>query len=259
MKQPLTVKPRGATIHSMKKIIEIVSPCVGGGATFVATNLSLIMGRYQDGVAYLEGRQHTDHSLPFYELSLDKHINKKRLVDFSELKSLGKPTDNRVNLYDNVNWAVRLTDSLGEQAVLSEVEPHDIAGRYILWDSGTRNGCREKSCSEPDLILCVIDTLPSKVLAAAENIEELKARYHDKIRWVFNRSEAKTITEAEKFLGIKGDFSISEEAAEKIAESQRVGVALAAKNSEKSRHLPTLSPKIRSEFDEIASYIFTLY
>lgn len=155
----------------MKKIINITGACRGCGATFIAVSLAFVMGRYCDGVTYLEGRAENPGSSPFFELSLDKHIPEKRFADFSLLKDEGKRADVRVNLYGNVNWAVKGPKVRGR----TEILPKDVAGRYILWDSCLwidmlqSGGFSKKTDAavwdapeknyRPDLILCVIGIL----------------------------------------------------------------------------------------------------
>ena len=100
-----------------KKKIYIIGGCRGCGATFVAAGLAFAMGRRPEGekkgIAYLEGVSHDDgpggsgHSLPYYELSLDRHISAGRFSDMFAVKREGKDPSNRLNLYGNVNWAVR--------------------------------------------------------------------------------------------------------------------------------------------------------
>lgn len=260
-------------ITDMKKVIKIIGSSGGCGATFVASSLAFIMGRYCDGVTYLEGCRPAFEPAPFYELSLDKHIPRKRLADFAALKKAGKPTDNRVNLYGNVNWAVRIPEPAGigeaveiaktpacaeDEPVRPPVYPQEVAGRYILWDSRERRAGDEGRCKS-DLILCVIDPLPGRVMAAEKTIKELINRPQHNVLWVFNKGEKKDVMSAEKFLGIRGDFHIPIEPLEKFYAAQRKGVSPADPAGDGSRLLPTLEPKTRQAFDEIASYILTLF
>lgn len=251
----------------MKKVIKIIGSSGGSGATFVASSLAFVMGRYCDGVTYLEGCRPDFEPAPFYELSLDKHIPRKRLADFAALKKAGKPTDNRVNLYGNVNWAVRIPEAAGrpgtsdcaeDESASPPVYPQEVAGRYILWDSRERGAGDEASC-KPDLILCVIDPLPGRVVAAEKTIKELLNRPQHNVLWVFNKGEKKDVTSAEKILGIRGDFHIPAEPLEKFYAAQRKGVSPADPAGDGSRLLPALEPKTRQAFDEIASYILTLF
>ena len=257
--------------HSMKKIINITGACRGCGATFIAVSLVFVMGRYCDGVTYLEGRAENPGSSPFFELSLDKHIPEKRFADFSLLKDEGKRADVRVNLYGNVNWAVKGPKVRGR----TEILPKDVAGRYILWDSCLwidmlqSGGFSKKTDAavldapeknyRPDLILCVIDPLPSRVIASQRRIEAMKDLPGQNVRWIFNRGSKRDVASAEKFLNIRGDFHIPSEPQEKFYEAQRKGTSLADPAGEKNKFFPALEPGARQAFDELASYVLTLF
>lgn len=232
-----------------KKTINIISPCRGSGATFVATTLAFIMGQYQENVTYLEGSHHgAGHSQPFYELSLDKLMWSKGFLDFFELKKVGQKVNNRVNFYQNVNWVTRCSMEFKDVKVF----PKDVAGRYVIWDE-------HDPSEEADLVLCVVDPLPSRVISSAKKIEEYKSEYWNKICWVFNKADSETAREASKFLNIKSDFIIPMEAQENFYKAQNNSVALADPANEKKKLLPHLTPCVKVAFEEITQHILTLY
>jgi hypothetical protein len=244
-----------------KKKINIISGCEGAGATFLATTLAFIMGKYNDRVTYLEGSSHQgNHSLTLHELFLDKYIWNRRFVDFFYMKSQGEPLNNRVNLYKNVNWVVQKTT---EKSNWTLITPNEVAGEYVLWDNPTsisQEELFEKHMGEADLILCVVDVLPSKVLASIGTIEKLKARYLHKTLWLFNKvADSKDKSYAEKFLKIKADYVIDLQPQEDFYKAQRQCISLSDVTAKPMAYAPALLPKIRATMEELAQEILTLY
>lgn len=247
----------------MKKVINIVGTCSGCGATFVALSLAFVMADKTDGVTFLEGRSRDEekfHPAPFYEISLDKHIPKRRFADFYKLKSCGEKTDNRANIFANVNWAVRGPCESGNRqsdenvcpSGASDILPEDVAGKYIIWDD--KNGMERA-----DLILAVIDPLPSKVMASYEKIEEIRNYAEHKVKWLFNGGRKSDVKAAEKFLDIKADFVLPTEPAEKLYEAQKRNTFIADPANRNDKTAPQLSLLMQEKLEEIAVYIKTLY
>lgn len=232
-------------IHK-KKIISIAGACRGAGATFIATSLAFVMAQYEEGVTYLEGCGHEGrHSLPLYELSLDKRISQRRFADFFAMKEEKKPIDNRVNLYKDVNWVVRRS---GGNSLIS---PEEVAGRYIIWDN-------PPDLKNSDLIICVIDILPSKVLAGRETVEHCCKNHKNKTIWLFNRADSqRQVKAAEKFLEIKGDFCIGMQPQEDFYRAQNSCSSLM--DNDKNLLLPKPLPKLAATFEEVAQHIRVLY
>ena len=121
-----------------------------------------------------------------------------------------------------------------------------------VWDAPEKN-------YRPDLILCVIDPLPSRVIASQRRIEAMKDLPGQNVRWIFNRGSRRDVASAEKFLNIRGDFHIPSEPQEKFYEAQRKGTSLADPAGEKNKFFPALEPGARQAFDELASYVLTLF
>lgn len=264
----------------MKKIINITGGCIGCGATFTAVTTAIFMARSSDRVTYMEdfsspvnNQKFLAESQVFYELSLDKHISKSRFADFALLKETGNRTDNRVNLYSNVNWVVKLPGSLS----YTNIMPDEVAGRYILWDSSSlfedsrlclhyeeNKSCgiagRKPACciSKPDLIMCVIDPLPSKVMAAAEHVNFLKENFGETTLWIFNNGRNEDIKYAEKFLEIKADFCIPMEEQQIFYDAQKRHTHPAVSGSS-GRLKPSFKDETVEAFNDIAEYILTLY
>lgn len=232
-----------------KKIISVVG-AKSSGVTFTAVTLCLFMAQYEEGVTYFEDKSEKARGGGvFYELSLDKHISSRRFVDFFEMKQKGEATNNRLNLYEGVNWAVRGPNT----AVDALLEPGDVAGRYILADT-------EQATEKSALVLCVVDGLPSKVMAARELVEMCKRDFETRTIWILNRiGSERQRKQIEKFLGISGDYVISFQPQESFYEAQRGGYILGNPSDRKNPLAPHLEPEVEAVFEELAGDILTLY
>ena len=248
-----------------KKKIYIIGGCRGCGATFVAAGLAFAMGRRPEGekkgIAYLEGVSHDDgpggsgHSLPYYELSLDRHISAGRFSDMFAVKREGKDPSNRLNLYGNVNWAVR-TDMSPAGVFLS---PEDVAGRFVLWDSPGASG----AAYEPDLVIFVFDVLPSRVVASVTQKEICRKLFGNRMLWVMNRvmdkPYEKTARQAERYLGIRADYCIENEPFENILSSELCLQPFHKVNGLHAGNTGNIGPANMDIFDSMAEHILGLY
>lgn len=222
--------------------------CSGSGSTFIATSLAFAAAQYRDGITYLEGQGHDrEHSLPFYELSLDKHISPRRFVDFFKEKEEGRLTNNRVNLYGNVNWVVRVTNSP------TVITPGEVAGEYIIWDnpSELRNS---------DLIICVVDSLPCRVIAGKKIVDICRKNYADKTLWLFNRTDTqREAKDAEKFFKVKGNFYVPAQPWKDFCRAQNLCTSLMDPVNLNNIMTPKPLPKLKAVVEELVQYTLTLY
>lgn len=213
-----------------KKVIGIVGACGGVGATYVASNLALAIAKKNGGAAYLETHlcgcpMCLRKPLTFYRQRLHNGIFPGRFADFFYMKLMGENTQNRVNLYKGVNWAVRREDS-----PCSLLTPEDIAGKYVIWDDPPiygLNGAAADSviADKLDLILCVARPDVEYMASGAGSIKKCFKEGGTKTRLIYNLiNSAASLRAAEKYIGIKGDFFIwkdlpeEEKSIEKIAE-----------------------------------------
>lgn len=165
-----------------KKRICVVGGCQGAGATFLATSLAFSLGERFNGVVYIEEPQSNRYRrspLIINELSLE-HL---------------KNRDSK--LFENVNWIIHKDwDCLdGENKAFADI------GKYIIYDN-------PRDYRGFDLIVCVVDSLPSKVEASKKRVKHIKEYFSTKTIWVLNREFKQRTKEIERFLGINFDYTI---------------------------------------------------
>lgn len=230
-------------------MINIKGACCGCGATFIAVSLAEALALYSDSVAYLEGACHDNcHSIPFYELSLDRNIWPGRFNDFYDLKKHGLPLNSRVNYFRGVDWVV---STGGKKEPGKEIHPEEIAGEYVICDNAP-------DAVRSDLTICVIDVMPAKVLASAEIVSKLKEESGDHIRWIMNKTRGRnSISDAEKFLGVKADWSLCAADEEAVYDAQFKGEPVTAMSLEEMQKGSSYG--FACTLNEIAMYILTLY
>lgn len=210
----------------MKKIC-VTGGCRGAGTTFIASSLALFLAEIVDGVAFVES---------------PKVSNFKEEPRISDLLSLGdKSSKKRLNVQHNVNWIFR-EDSIrrGTQDEAGQI----LNGRYVIYD----DPCDFRSF---DLIICVVDSLPSKVIASVKSTGHLKEYFSGKTFWVLNRGNDEEKRAIEKYLGIKFDAVVPMESAESIYKAERFARPLA-----KSKFI---REDVKISIKNIAEYIASLY
>ena len=209
-----------------KKRIYVIGGCQGAGATFIATSLSFALSELTNGVAFVESPKTNcfkEEPLIVHQLSLEKMIRTK------------------MNSYSNVYWCI-----YDETSKVSEISKSvdKIPARYIIYDSPEDY----KNC---DLIICVIDSLPSKVLASTKKVKHLKQYFENKTIWVLNRNVISNIRSVEKYLGIKFDFLIPMEEQKSFYKAEHFGKALQKSNF--------MDDDVWKTIESIAKYIVSLY
>ena len=210
----------------MKKIC-VTGGCRGAGTTFIASSLALFLAEIVDGVAFVES---------------PKVNSFKEEPRISDLLSLGdKSSKKRLNVQYNVNWIFR-EDSIKKSC--KNEEERGLNGRYVIYD----DPCDFRSF---DLIICVVDALPSKVIASVKSTGHLKEYFSGKIFWVLNRGKDEEKRAIEKYLGIKFDAVIPIESAESFYKAERFARPLA-----KSKFI---SEDVKISIKNIAEYIASLY
>lgn len=164
----------------IKKIC-VIGCCQGAGATFISTSLVLAMASEVGGVAYIESP------------SANKYRQESSVAN--ELSVKRKLSGNEAIQYD-VLWEFR--EKWADEDPL-KLERSWI--EYAIYDN-------PKSYRDFDLMICVVDSLPSKILASIKTIAHLKEYFSNRVLWILNREYGQNIRVIEKKLGIRFDYTI---------------------------------------------------
>ncbi len=237
----------GVFADSAKKKLAVVGIGRGVGTSFVAANLAYMLAKAVDGVSYVEAAEDSRRVGAYYSLPLNRVLSRKKAVDYYALADEGVAYGSRRNLYANVNWAVRLpqddflaarrrgkdrTESLPElfrsEAAIPPAGAQGFAlrggdglmyeripGRYLILDEPPI-----ARLTEAELVICVIDPLPSRL---HDEMEKLICLRENRIKagrsfspvlnlptpviWVLNKDNPQVShRELEQLLKIRFDF-----------------------------------------------------
>lgn len=164
----------------IKKIC-VVGCCQGAGATFISTSLAFAMASEVGGVAYIESPPANRYR---QESSIADALSIKRKISGSEI------------IQYNILWKFR---EKWTDVNLLEWEEDWI--EYAIYDN-------PKSYRGFDLIICVVDSLPSKILASVKTITHLKEYFSNRVLWILNKDYGQNIRVIEKKLGIRFDYIV---------------------------------------------------
>ena len=203
----------------MKKIC-VTGGCKAAGATFVASSLAMVLAEVKDGVIFVESPKTSSF--------------KEEASIIDQLSVRNKALTGRLNIQYNVVWMI------GEQGD-RDMPP---GCSYVIYDSPSdyRNF---------DLIICVIDALPSKVTASQRSVNHLKSYFANRVFWVLNRGLPEEARRIENFLGISFDAYIPMESQEVFYNAERWGKPLI-----KSK---LVSEYMKQNLEKIAIHITSLY
>ncbi|MDR1815953.1 MAG: hypothetical protein LBR00_04635 [Clostridiales Family XIII bacterium] len=151
---------------------------------------------------------------PFDKLGCDRRFAGRGFASYYRLAKDGKPLGGApLNLSGGVNWALRVpgeTDTHPGTAGLVRLL-HAVPGDLVLCDvsaallAADRRTARD-ILSALDRILCVVDPLPSRLLASAPIVEEVRAAEARGIpvSWAVNKMNAGVnVRELTRFLALK--------------------------------------------------------
>ena len=225
-----------------KKKIAVVGISQGAGTTFVAMSLAFLLSKNVEkeqkkarngsdradcmaaGAAYVELRQpRAGEAAGFFGAGLDLRFRVNRFTDFFRIYMQGQPLPPRVNLHKGINWIVwRSVANTGETAATDDVmkiaendapQPsllafplEELAGEWIVADNPPL-----EMLHRFDMVIGVIDPLPSRVFAGTETYEHLRdlcsSGMH--ILWVVNCDNTEVNHgELRRFLRLKEYHSI---------------------------------------------------
>lgn len=208
----------GVMTDRHRQVIGVVGVGRGAGATFAAMGLAVKMAEMTEGVTFAEGRlqaadgngkRNGDGENSAYRLlAVDRRFEKRAAA------MCGGPGA-RTNIYHKVNWAVcgQLRPGAGGQEQETETEAPDyrtFPGKHIIVDS-------PGDIEDMDVIVCVVDPLPSRIMAGLETFRQIKEQSLVPVIWVMNKAgSAAGRREVETFLRIRFAHSIPLIEAEKF-------------------------------------------
>ena len=143
------------------------------------------------GAAYVELRQPAaGQAGGFFSAGLDLRFRGNRFTDFFQIYLQGRPLPPLVNLHKGINWAVWRTAAGSAETPAEDGAMHlidfpldDLSGKWIIADDPPL-----EMLHRFDLVIGVIDPLPSRVFAGMETYEALRdmAAGGTHILWIMN-------------------------------------------------------------------------
>lgn len=171
----------GVIADRHKLVIGVAGIGRGAGATFIAMGLALKMAEMTAGVTFLEGKAHQEESRsPYRILASDRGFKEKHFIDF--FKEEGGRPGLRTNLYNKVNWVVRgLAAPEAPGAAQAAPDCRLLPGSCIIIDNPV-------SYEDLDLIVCVADPLPSRIMAGLETFRRIREQAIVPVIWLLNKN-----------------------------------------------------------------------
>jgi len=134
-------------------------------------------------VLELDTRLEHTSGYPFDKIGIDRHFAGRNYHSYYRLAADGKPLSGAHNLSGGINWALRLP---GERDIRPETAGlirlvNGAPGDIVLCDIGIRPTSGSTGFAEAreiltamDRLVCVIDPLPSRLLAASDTMELIR-------------------------------------------------------------------------------------
>ena len=167
----------------------------GNGATFIATSLACALAEKKMSVAFAEIREGMLTKPLLYDgLAMDRRFKSRTFHDiYGTLKAEGSVRGVR-NMDENINWLLMTHDSARQGLYLTEKEKLRLMGGVsedvLICDIDDREDF-DVIIPELDLLIAVIDPMPSKILSAGKLITQIKALKAGgtgpEVCWVINK------------------------------------------------------------------------
>jgi hypothetical protein len=198
----------------------------GAGATTLALAAAECLaagikaaGRKTAPVAVLEIAEGPDErssaGLPYDKIGIDHHFAGRDYLSFYRLAAEGKPLAGQYNLSGGVNWALRMPvdgrHTVGVAALLRLID--NIDGAPVLCDLSSALSADALADVLADMhrIVCVIDPLPSRLLAGGPVMEQVRSAEHAGIpvTYVLNKmNPGVNLREVNRFVSLKEPVEI---------------------------------------------------
>ncbi len=200
-------------IEGQKVLIGVVGISENSGTTFIATHLAKILGSFPVGVSYVEENfsENLENKHSVYDsFMLHREFRKKKVYDIYGANLKGESIADKLNIYKKVNWIIKIPDSVSglKERNMCNFEYHtklnyeEINGKYLIIDE-------PKNPEDMDILIGVIDPLPSKIGAGIDKFKQIKKIMGEKRErgiWLLNKNNLFVNRKwLENFLDIKID------------------------------------------------------
>ncbi|MDR3305270.1 MAG: hypothetical protein LBS85_04450 [Clostridiales Family XIII bacterium] len=158
-------------------------------------------------IAYVEADAggHAAYGCPYDKIGADRHFAGRAFLSFYRLAAAGKPVSGVFNISGGINWALRVPGEqdigLSAAGLIRLID--NITGSPVLCDIT----CPDKDIlADMNRIVCVVDPLPSRLLAGAKTIELVRAAEAGgvPVTWVLNKmNKGVNRREVLRFLPVK--------------------------------------------------------
>ena len=244
--------------------IGIVGLSAGAGVTTLALALAECLSSKQKSapVTYLEISEGPDErsaaGLPYDKIGIDRHFAGRDFVSFYRLAAEGKPLSGKYNLSGGVNWVLRMPvdmrHTIGASALLRLID--NVDGAPVICDisSSLSLGTLADVLADMQRIICVVDPLPSKLLAGGPVMDRVRSAEHAGITvdYVLNKmNTGVNLREVKRFVSLNEPVEISavklqtvyaaEYACRSLADEPCIRVGLADILGRKSRNNDSVS------------------
>ncbi|MBN7772879.1 hypothetical protein [Clostridium aminobutyricum] len=211
------VREEAEELYAAKKSrqkIGIVGMSAGAGTSFISSSLAKHLSKEKgQRVAFVEACTDSSSERYIYDsLGMDKRFAGRAFYDFYHEMKEGRSVSGLVNLDEKINWALRVPSMTGQYRDNIKIEPiemcriiNNITADIIVCDLTTSHDT-EEIIREMDLIIFVIDPLPSKLISGYPSLCQMKnlEMKGQKIIWLVNKyNEGVNKREFNTFIKVK--------------------------------------------------------
>jgi len=178
-----------------KQKVGITGISKGAGASFIAMSIAKVLSHYEDRrVTYLEVNDlvASNVSLIYDAIGFDKRFKSRKFESvYSEVIS-GSNIKGKTNFDDKINWALITPEDIKNEIKVTPIDMirliNNVSGDTIVCDIA-RCQHAEDYLLDMDVIVCVIDPIPSAMIAGFPFLKEIKRIEYrgKKIVWVINK------------------------------------------------------------------------
>ena len=181
--------------NSIEKLkIGVIGIGEGVGTTFVSTSLAFCFAKKGKSVAFAEvGNPRTKLSILYDSVAMDLRFSNREFVDFYNLIMENLHIRGKKNIEEGINWALITPKNLENGKELDESEKlrlvNNLSGEIVIFDLEAFEAFGTL-LEEMDIIVGVIDPLPSKMIGGFKIFQALKKLEIEgqKVIWVVNKN-----------------------------------------------------------------------